>query len=494
MDADDTRSISDRDRGRAGWMLGSVLILTFLIRAVHPTQPIVENYVGRQVPTAMVARNLERGSGFLYPQLDTAPFPNYFLVLVRSSTGLPMAAAGRMVSALAMVLAAWGLYELASSRHGKRAALWAVSTFAILPLTIRYGRAFQPDALMLGTVLAGLACWDRGRSGRRWPWMLPGWCLLATGFALKVTSAVLVAPLLLVIARPARTWRVLAGFAAVAPALLWYAWAYTLVEAGAGSHASADNCAIWLGVVNPGTLLSLGTLGQVVRSLIVRAFTPLGVALAVLGLWQAHKRGEASRLWWVWGVCVLGVMALLAQKLHHEYYWLILAPVAAVGAGLCLERLATRKRALAAGLFAVLVLGSFLAVRSTWRTPREWQDLPAAAAAVQSIVPPGLRLASSEALLFASDRRGCRMEWTGPAAQRAAGEWGARQDVQGPLGLLAFYRTQGARYFADLGSRAGDPQRKGLHESVRQRYKVVKDRPEVFIAELVDAELSYHGN
>ena len=37
--------------------------MTFLIRALHPGQPIVENYVGRQVPTAMVARNLERGLG-----------------------------------------------------------------------------------------------------------------------------------------------------------------------------------------------------------------------------------------------------------------------------------------------------------------------------------------------------------------------------------------------------------------------------------------------
>ena len=40
----------------------------------------VENYVGRQVPTAMVARNLDRGSGILRPQLETAPFPNYFVV------------------------------------------------------------------------------------------------------------------------------------------------------------------------------------------------------------------------------------------------------------------------------------------------------------------------------------------------------------------------------------------------------------------------------
>ena len=57
-----------------------LLLLTFLVRVLNPEQPIVENYVGRQMPTAMVARNLDRGSGFMRPQLDTAPFPNYFLV------------------------------------------------------------------------------------------------------------------------------------------------------------------------------------------------------------------------------------------------------------------------------------------------------------------------------------------------------------------------------------------------------------------------------
>ena len=57
-----------------------LLLAVFAHRAIRAEQPILENYVGRQVPTAMVARNLARGSGFLDPQLDTGPFPNLFLV------------------------------------------------------------------------------------------------------------------------------------------------------------------------------------------------------------------------------------------------------------------------------------------------------------------------------------------------------------------------------------------------------------------------------
>ena len=45
-----------------------LLLATFALRAARLDQPIVENYVGRQIPTAMVARNLDRGSGVSRPQ------------------------------------------------------------------------------------------------------------------------------------------------------------------------------------------------------------------------------------------------------------------------------------------------------------------------------------------------------------------------------------------------------------------------------------------
>ena len=166
-------------RRRTNWMrarkwihgaaLGLVLLATFAIRALQSGQPIVENYVGRQIPTAMVARNLDRGSGFLRPQLDTAPFPNYFVVeppiyesgvvVLKRATGLGLEEAGRVLSALATALAAWGSVHV--NARGERDGSWhivAVAAFAVFPLTIRYGRAFQPDAAMLGTVVAGLAC------------------------------------------------------------------------------------------------------------------------------------------------------------------------------------------------------------------------------------------------------------------------------------------------------------------------------------------------
>ena len=330
-----------------GWKLQLALLATLLgivaLRVLHADQPIVENYVGRQVPTAMVARNLDRGSGFLWPQLDTAPFPNYFLVEpplyevsvlgLHRIVGWRLDACGRIVSALATALGAWGLFGLIQRREGSRVALVAVIGFSIFPVMIRYGRAFQPDALMLGTVLAGLACWDRVESGQsRW-WLAAGWLFLVLGFSAKATAAIVLVPLWIAILRRGQTMRFLIPATALVPVLLWYIWANHLIESGAGSRASAANRAIWTTVLGVSALGKFETLNHIWRFLVIRAFTPVGLALGIWGLYQRPATNRSPDLWKVWGLTAIVMMAMLASKLHHEYYWLILAPVIAAGTG-----------------------------------------------------------------------------------------------------------------------------------------------------------------
>ncbi len=373
---EDTRSI---ENGRAlPYTAAMVLLLffTFLVRALHPDQPLVENYVGRQIPTAMVARNLDRGSGFFRPQLETAPFPNYFVVEppiyellvvgLKRLTSLELPQAGRLVSALFSAMAAWGLYWLVRNREGARLALLAVFIFSVLPLTIRYGRAFQPDAAMLGATVAGLACWDHSLRTRSASWRVAGWCLLAAGFAIKITSAFLLVPLLFIIFHHGRRRDLVAAFATLLPALLWYGWANHLIAQGTGSHAAADNRSIWLALLGPKAIFNPATIKVVGSSLLVRAFTPLGAGLALLGFWKRRQKGAlslaparqvvagtlrvpparpSSALWLIWAGSTFAAMAFLASKLHHEYYWLPLAPVAAVGVARALACLAEHSRA-----------------------------------------------------------------------------------------------------------------------------------------------------
>jgi Dolichyl-phosphate-mannose-protein mannosyltransferase len=492
--------VEEHGGGRTLW---AVLLLTLMVRVVALDQPIVENYVGRQVPTAMVARNLERGSGFLQPSLDVAPFPNRFLVepplygavvvAVRKMTGLSLEASGRLVSALGMVLAVWGLYALVAARSGRTTALVAAAALAAFPVTIRYGRSFQPDALMLGCLVGGLSCWDRYKSGGRPVWLLAGFVLTSAGLALKVISAYVLLPLLLVVIRRVRPWKVVLALATLTPAILWYIHAARVLNSGGGSLASADNGGIWARAADPFALLRPETARHVVRYLGVRAFTPLGPPLAVFGLLAVGGRSRGGRLWWVWGAAALVTLAVLASKLHHEYYWLALAPVVAAGVGSALVGLARQGRtgAVAAGVLGLILIGSSgVLSASTWVTPPEWQSLGMAAAAVRRVVPSDAWVAAPEALLFAADRRGCRIEFSVPAARRAAREWRTGDDdqdiaaVDGPIALVEFYRRRGARYFADVSPQEIGPSRLALHEAVRRRYNVMMDRSGVFLAAL----------
>jgi 4-amino-4-deoxy-L-arabinose transferase-like glycosyltransferase len=473
--------------------LAFVLALGFAVRALHPGQPIVENYVGRQVPTAMVARNLEKGSGFLRPQLDTAPFPNYFVVEppiyqglvvgLRALTGWPLEACGRLVSDLATTLGAWGVFLLVDRRAGRASALAAAAAFSMLPITIRYGRALQPDALMLGACTAGLACWDRAAAGDR-RWLAPGWLLLATGLAAKVIAAFLLPVVVLVAPRPRRGRAVAFALSTLVPVLIWYLWADRLVAGSTGSRASADNRAIWMKLVGLGALATAETWAHIVRFLVVRAFTPAGLAVAAWGLWPRSGGGRDDRIWWAWTAFAMATMALLAEKLHHEYYWLCLAPVVAAGLGLAWSRLAARDLRLAAA--AALGFGALGAAfsASTWRTPEEWEALARAGEVVAATTAPGDWIVAPEPLIYQSNRRGCRLEFTPPAAERAAAEWGAGARVADPLELIEFYRSRGARWVADVGAAAGDERRMALHEGIRRRYKIWMDRPDLLLAEL----------
>lgn len=481
-----------------GAVLWFLVALPVLLGGIRADQPIVENYVGRQIPTAMVARNLGRGSGFLNPLLDVAPFPNRFLVEppayawiaseTQRLTGWPLARSGRLASSAGISLGVWGMFGLVARRHGRVNGWLAALLFATFPVTLRYGRAFQPDALMTGAIVAGLSCWDRAEVGRSRAWLGAGFALISAGLALKVLSAYVLIPLVVAVNRRRNARQIGLAVATLVPALLWYAYAATVVSAG-GSRASVDNSEHWLRALGPFALLRVATAENIVRFLFTRAFTPVGIPLAVLGLWTSRRE---TTLWTVWGASALAAMAAVAGKLHHEYYWFSVAPVAASSGALALTWLGGQGRfgpRIAAAVLLVWLGLDVVFAASTWKTPAEWASLETAASVVAAEVPVNSLIAAPEALLFAADRPGCRIEYSKSAAIRAAGEWpdwatfkpGA---VDGPETLVGFYAYHDVRYFADVVPAECGPERLALHESIRRRYKILVDRPGVLLAEL----------
>ncbi len=534
------------------WLL---LAMTFAIRAIHPGQPIVENYVGRQIPTAMVARNLERGSGFLHPQLNTGPFPNLFLVeppiyeqvvvAVRPILGFELEPTGRLVSAAATTLAAWGLFGLVRRREGLLTAFLALGSFCFFPVMIRYGRAFQPDALMLGLILAGLRGWDEFEDRGDWRWAVFGGFVLSLGLAQKITVAWALIPFLLIVRRWPIGWRLAASAAMLIPALAWYLSVWDdVAQPGTGSAASSDNASLWLRALSPENWLRVSVYENLARGLIVWSFTPIGFVLAFWGLmgsgistnWHSRRGGLAlpmtharqgktcptgmpeavgpfDHLWLGWGVgCALSVVGL-ASKWHHAYYWMVVAPLAAVGVArgiVSLGKLGSCGRLMAAILGSCFIGLCLVRSASTWKTPLEWGSLLEAARELRTRTPIEQLVVAPEALLYYADCRGYRLEFDPVAMRRAAGEWGGSPyGDDRPLALTDFYSKINGNspshvramslgthvpplgiterlVIADVGPIADAPRRRAWREAIRKRprTKILIDKPDMMIAEL----------
>ena len=473
---------------REVFYVSALLLATLGLRLWNLDQPIVENYVGRQIPTAMVARNLDRGSGFLHPQLDTGPFPNLFVVeppiyaavvvLVKRLTGLPIRQSGRVASALATVLAGWGLYGLVKRREGVGVALAALGALGALPLTIRYGRAVQPDMLMLGLIVAGLRLIDTDESdggARRFAF---GWVLLALGLATKILSVWVLVPAMFLIHGDRYKMRRGLLAAAVVPALAWYALAAGLLAHSPGSAASIDNGRIWLDVLVPSALFRRETYETVGRFVAWRSFTPAW-PLAAWGFWRLR---DDRWFWRAWAIASASALLVLAGKLHHEYYLLSVAPLVALGYGRTIATIPNRRWGVLLAVFLVVL--SFFVTHSTWRTPREWTPIAAASREIRRIVPKNALLAAPEAVLFASDRRGCRLEFSKRSVHRAAGEWRRDVEIETPEALVTFYRSQGAHFVADLTLDDEPPDRRAFHDWIRENFHVLIDRPGLLLAEL----------
>jgi 4-amino-4-deoxy-L-arabinose transferase-like glycosyltransferase len=480
-------------RGRERLVLWALLAATLLVRALFPGQPIVENYIGRQIPTAMVARNLDRGSGFLRPQTDVGPFPSLFLVeppvypavvvAVSRATGLPREPVGRLVSAVGIAVAAWGLFGLVRARLSGLAALASVGAFAAFPLLIRHGRVFQPDALMLGALLAGLRCWDEYEAGAPRHRLVAAWLLLAGALALKFTSAYVLVPLMVAIVRPRRSWKLALALSTLLPAAAWYLHAQRLLHVGQAAGGTEGAVELWLHNLRTFYAAGWPTYRLALEFLLSGSFTPLGFLVAV---WGWFRLPDPDRLWRSWLIAALASLVLLAKKLEHEYYLFALASLVAVGIGQGLADVSRRRpwgpaAATAAGA-AFLALAAWSAA-PTFRTPGAWSGLDEAGRLVQAHVGPEEWVVAAEPLLYAADRRGCRLAFY-DGVTRAAREWNAELPPGDVLGLVELYHGLGARYFADVPRWSADPARRELHRTLRRRYVPVVNHPELLLIDL----------
>ncbi len=458
--------------GRDALAVGLLILVGIALFVPGYDQPLLDGYVDRQCHTAMVARNLQRGGSLLYPTIDVGPFPAYYmlefplyegLVAVASTlTGLPVDGTGRLVSSACTVLTACLLWWIL--RHELRTA-WQPTLGALLflltPVSLRYGRAVQPDALMLlcgtGAVAGAIAYGARATLPRL---VVAGVALLAA-ILTKGTCAWLLVSMLFIVwqareeRRPAHLAVGRFACAVVAAFVLGSCWYVHAVASGQGPSEGFWSVQKWLPHGERGVTKLVG---ELVYRIGWRTLGPGLTLLALLGVGAGAFRRSSFLRGWCAGLVLF--VPLLLRKADHEHYYLLLVPPAVMAAvwGADFRRPGWARGKVRWGVALATALGLITTplvaghvYRSARRIPEEWRSVLEAAAAVRRHTDRDELIVAAAPVLFYADRRGYAVAHRSEDVRMWAAKWRENdKPIRSPLELLRFYADHGATAAVEL--------------------------------------------
>ncbi len=234
-------------------------ILSVAARLMFINQPYVDHWSWRQSDVAAIARNFyDGGFRFAYPQVDWAgdatgyvgtefPILPFVAAICYKFVGIhEWIGRGQAVIFFAVSLPFFFL--LVREIFGSTAAVWATFFFSFAPLNIFAGRSFMPDVPSLSLAIIGLYFFLHWTHDQKWTPLLLAAIAVSLSSLIKITSAVIFAPLaylavagiadpgltrgLLGVGRDPRSRLQLLLFIAitVVPSAAWYWHAYQIAE------------------------------------------------------------------------------------------------------------------------------------------------------------------------------------------------------------------------------------------------------------------------
>jgi hypothetical protein len=371
----------DPESSRARLVLPAVLALAVLVRLYHFGGPLLDGMSVKQIYMANKARAIARPPfdlfrndfDFLTPdgqrEVLTEEAPLY--------TGLVGAAYavfgewpgfGQAWSILASVVALAAFHGLIRREFDRRTAGVATLLFAVCPLFIFYGRAFQADASMLACMLLCCLAYRRYLDGEGTRWLVAAAAAGAVGAVFKFYGLMVLLPLAFMAYR-ARGWRewvapgsVLACVAVVVPVAAWTLFVFVRTP----NPTAGSRYFLWQ---MPELLGKSATYVRLFDRFGYKSCGPVTGVLLVAGLWAVWVRRERIGPilgWTVAGLAFFFIMAPLMRR--HDYYELMLLPAASVWAAVGWVHFtradgAWRARVGAAVLVAAVVIQSPLVMR-----------------------------------------------------------------------------------------------------------------------------------
>ena len=374
-------------RDHVGKLLITIWILAVAGRLIFVNQPYIDHWSWRQSDVAAIARNFyDGGFRFAYPQIDWAGDATGYVGT--EFPILPFAAAichkfagihewiGRSQSVIFFAVSPPLFFLLVREIFGSTAALWATFFFSFAPLNIFAGRSFMPDVPSLSLAIIGLYFFLRWTDDRKWGPFFVAAIAVSLSILIKVTSAVIFAPLLyLVVGRLCQTpgvsqkrptiYRAIALVAiAILPSVVWYWHAHLIAERFYPYHFFGAG-----GV----RLESFSWYRDIAQQTATSSLTPILAILALIGLFVA-PRGKFGCLfdWWLAAMVLFFVAVGYGNR--HPWYQLPFVPITAAfaGAGCAFfeSKISSRVAVVAlsillAGSFAIL---AFLYVRPLYES------------------------------------------------------------------------------------------------------------------------------
>ncbi|HWQ71110.1 MAG TPA: glycosyltransferase family 39 protein [Desulfitobacteriaceae bacterium] len=192
-------------RGIKGLILAGILISALLLRLKGINNPLLDDQAWRQADTAAMATYM---SGQLtdfpevfFPHLSydgvvpqkvelEFPFLPYLLAWTWSVLGWADVW-GRLWSVIFSVLTVWGIYDLTARIFSGRVALLAAAVYAVMPLSVYYGRVVMPEPVAQFFSIWALDLLWRWRSAPKLGKLLGAGLLLAAAILAKLPQLML---------------------------------------------------------------------------------------------------------------------------------------------------------------------------------------------------------------------------------------------------------------------------------------------------------------
>lgn len=450
-----------------------IFLFILLLRIPGLDNSPAEYHSWRQSDTEAIARNfIENKFNIFYPQLNyDGPLPNYAQLEFQITTFIIACLyrlfgyhyyLARIVPLLFFCGSAYYLYLLAKKIAGELIGRLTLLVYGTFPFCIYFSRAIMPESAALFFMVAGLyyfLSWQKDKGKISILVLSAG--LMALAVSQKIPTCYIGVPMVYLILRESGSkalkdpyvW----GYALIAllPPFSYFVWLQGVAETDYVSGIAANLLfpADWKQIYSPSATNFL-TQG------LLRAYTPLGLGLALSGLVLINRRDPQAQLLTSWAIAAVFEIVFVAAIIQLDYYLLLIAPIIALLAAVSLQHLYQSEfgRVMMCGFVLVIVLMGWQQIALGYQ---EEQIILDQARALQEITM------TTELLVIGTYR---------PDLLNLSHRYGWRANLfypQDPKKELEFFLQNRATYFVIVNGQIEGDQDGSYYRYVQENYREI---------------------